>query len=134
MTDPASAIERALAYLAAMEARDLDTAGGFVVATDLELIFPGGRTFANIRDIVANSSGRYRFVKKRIETRDGWISDGRVRVMIAGTLYGEWPDGSPFDGIRFVDWFEFEGDRILKQHVWNDAGERLIAMQKEAGT
>lgn len=132
MTDYTSASDIAVAYLAAMEARDLDTARRYVADTGLELVFPGDRRFTSIEAIVANSSGRYRVVKKRITGRDAWQSEGRVRAMITGTLYGEWPDGTPFEGIRFVDWFEFEGERIVKQHVWNDAGERILATRKEA--
>ena len=40
-----------------------------------------------------------------------------------GTLHGRWLDGSAFDGIRFIDRFEIRGGRIVRQDVWNDAGE-----------
>ena len=127
------AIERAVAYLAAMEARDLAAARRHVGEGELDIVFPGGRRFRDIEAIVANSAGRYEVVKKRIEARDAWASGDRVRVMITGTLYGRWPDGTPFEDIRFVDWFEFADGRIVRQHVWNDAAERLIARRKEAG-
>jgi len=132
MTGTADALDRALAYLAAMEARDLESARHQVAEGDLELVFPGGRRFTRIDQIVQNSSGRYRLVKKRITGREAWASDGRVKVLITGTLYGAWPDGTPFENIRFADLFEFDGGRIVKQHVWNDAGEHILARQQKA--
>ena len=127
----------AVAYLQAMEARDLDAARAMVVDGPMEIIFPGGRRFTGIDEIIQNSSGRYRVVRKRIDNRDMWRSGGRVRVMITGTLYGEWPDGTAFEGIRFIDWFEIEEapvPRISRQHVWNDSGERLNSMRGKTMT
>ncbi|RAI02224.1 hypothetical protein DLJ53_12725 [Acuticoccus sediminis] len=118
----------AVDYLGAMEARDLDAARRLVAPGDLDIVFPGGRRFTRIEEIVANSSGRYRIVKKRITGCTAWESGPRAHVMITGTLYGEWPDGAPFEGIRFCDWFELQDGLIVKQHVWNDAGERLLAL------
>lgn len=121
----------AVAYLEAMERRDLDTARGFVGPAP-EITFPGGRRFSSIDEIVANSSGRYRRVCKTITRRDAWDAGEAIGVLITGTLYGEWPDGSTFDGIRFADRFDIVDGRIVRQEVWNDAGERVLAMQKEA--
>jgi limonene-1,2-epoxide hydrolase len=42
-----------------------------------------------------------------------------------GTLYGEWPDGRAFEGIRFIDRFVVRGGRLADQKVWNDLGEQL---------
>lgn len=132
MSDLTQAIDDALAYLEAMEARDFERARGYVADGALDLVFPGDRHFTRIDQIAQNSSARYRFVGKRFERRDAWESDGLVRVMLTGTLYGEWPDGTPFEGIRFIDWFEFEAGRIRRQHVWNDTAERLLEMPREA--
>ena len=41
-------------------------------------------------------------------------------MLIAGTLHGEWLDGSRFEGIRFVDLFDLRDGRIWRQQVWND--------------
>lgn len=125
------AISLVVSYLTAMEARDLDAARSLVMAEGLELVSPGDRRFDRIDDIVKYSAEWYRFVKKRITARDAWQSGDVVRVLISGTLHGEWPDGTQFEGIRFVDWFELRDGKIAKQHVWNDTGQRLIAMQKE---
>lgn len=130
MSELDQATETVVSYLAAMERRDLDRARACVTESGLDLVFPGDRHFGSVDEIVRNSSGRYRFVKKRISGGDAWRAGDAVRVLITGTLYGEWPDGTPFEGIRFVDWFEVQGGLIVRQHVFNDAGERLLEMQK----
>jgi hypothetical protein len=132
MTQLAQAIDTVTTYLAAMERRDLDAAQALVVPEGLELVFPGNRRFSDLSAVVANSSGRYQRIGKRITGRDAWESDGRVRVMITGTLYGQWHDGTAFEDIRFVDWFELESGQIARQRVWNDTGEAIISALKRA--
>ena len=118
------------AYLAAMEARDAETARG-LVSPEAEMIFPGGRRPASVENIFVNSGTRYRRIGKHIEGCDVTPhpsgAAGDAVVYCHGTLHGLWPDGEPFDGIRFVDRFEIEGNRIKSQWVWNDAGEAPIA-------
>ena len=48
-----------------------------------------------------------------------------VTVYCRGRLAGVWPDGTPFDGIRFIDRFELaDGIRFIgRQEVWNDLAE-----------
>ncbi|MDF0596244.1 nuclear transport factor 2 family protein [Psychromarinibacter halotolerans] len=125
-----SAIDRAVAYLAAMQDRDLDLARRYVADTGLTLVFPGGRRFSRLEDIRSNSAGRYEIVKKHILDCHAWEHEGAERVMITGTLYGKWLDGRSFDGIRFIDWFEMRDGLIVRQEVWNDTGERLLEMKK----
>ena len=36
---------------------------------------------------------------------------------------GEWPDGTAFEGIRFIDRFVVVDGKITDQRVWNDLGE-----------
>jgi hypothetical protein len=40
--------------------------------------------------------------------------------MCHGTLSGEWPDGSAFSDIRFLDRFELRSGKLTRQQVWND--------------
>ena len=138
---PAMAAERhdgpralALRYLAAMERRDLDAARG-LVSEDAVFVFPGGVRRSDLSAIVAGSSGRYRSIAKHIERCDLCErADGTAVVYVLGSLYGQWPDGSTFSGIRFVDRFEIEGGLISRQEVWNDSGEaRLAAQVRNAG-
>ena len=119
----------ALRYLAAMERRALDTALG-LVSKDAEFIFPGGARRSDLAAIVTGSSGRYRAIAKHIERCDLCeCSDGTAIVYVLGSLYGQWPDGTAFSGIRFVDRFEIAGGLIRRQEVWNDSGETRLAMQ-----
>lgn len=106
------------AYLAAMEARDLPAARARL-APGFTMTFPGGVTMTRLEDLIAWSAQRYRGVKKSFERFD--TLGGLVYCF--GQLSGEWPDGTAFAGIRFIDRFEVSGGLILRQDVWNDLGE-----------
>ena len=116
--------ELARAFLEAMERRDLAAAQGFL-ARGFTMLFPGGAAFTRLEDLVAHGAGRYRWVKKRIERMDEAPQAGETVVYCFGTLYGEWPDGVAFDGIRFIDRFTVRAGRLVDQKVWNDLGEQL---------
>ncbi|KRE16733.1 hypothetical protein ASE66_08925 [Bosea sp. Root483D1] len=119
----------ALGYLAAMERRDLDAARAFVTE-DADFIFPGGARRRDLAAIVAGSSGRYRSIAKHVERCDLCEApDGSAVVYVLGSLYGQWPDGAAFSGIRFVDRFELVGGLIRRQEVWNDSAEARLAAQ-----
>ena len=47
-------------------------------------------------------------------------------VYSIGTLYGEWIDGTPFEGNRYVDRFVVQDGFIVKMDVWNDSAERIL--------
>ncbi len=113
-------------YLEAMEERDLECANTFL-NPEAKMIFPGGRSFSTLEELVNNSGGRYRWVRKRIEGFDVSNAEGAMVVYCHGTLYGEWPDGQAFEGIRFIDRFELSEGKIVGQFVWNDMGETLLA-------
>jgi hypothetical protein len=122
-TDQGAPMEPAAArivrdYLAAMEARDLPRAESFL-APGFAMTFPGGVRMTTLADLVAWSAPRYRFVKKTYARFDA-MGD---LCYCFGTLHGEWPDGTPFDGIRFIDRFELAGGLLVRQDVWNDMGE-----------
>jgi hypothetical protein len=118
-SDPAAVVH---AYLAAMEARDLPAARAHL-APGFTMTFPGGVTMTTLEDLVAWSRPRYRFVKKTYDRFDALPGPQTSLVYCFGTLHGEWPDGTPFAGIRFIDRFELSGDLIARQDVWNDMGE-----------
>lgn len=106
------------AYLAAMEARDLPAARA-LLGPGFTMTFPGGVTMTALEDLIAWAAPRYRFVTKTYQRFDAL---GPL-VYCFGTLAGEWPDGTAFQGIRFIDRFELSGGRIVRQDVWNDMGE-----------
>jgi len=95
---------RGRSYLDAMEARDLKAARSFL-APDFAITFPGGIRMTSLEELIAWSAPRYRFVKKTYGRFDAM---GQL-VYCFGTLHGEWPDGTAFAGIRFIDRFALSG-------------------------
>lgn len=112
-------------YLEASMIPDPDTAATFV-APDVRITFTGGRRFSHPREATAFNAGRYRWVKKKMERTDAVPGTGEIVVYNTGTLYGEWPDGTPFDGNRYVDRFVVRDGLIVRMDVWNDSAERLL--------
>lgn len=111
--------DRVRAYLAAMEARDLEAAerhlsDGFVMA------FPGSPEITSLSDLIAWSSERYRFVRKTFQAFETCDKEDHSVVICHGHLSGAWPDGTTFDSIRFIDRFEIRNNRLTRQDVWND--------------
>ncbi|WP_445158405.1 nuclear transport factor 2 family protein [Halomonas sp. E14] len=106
-------------FLQAMEARDLARARG-LLDDDFRMTFPGSGEMTRLEELVAWASHRYRDVRKRIAGVDTFDEGGRATVVCHGELEGEWPEGTPFSGVRFIDRFELRHGRILRQQVWND--------------
>ncbi|MCU0760979.1 MAG: nuclear transport factor 2 family protein [Steroidobacteraceae bacterium] len=112
------------AFLRALERRDPEAAA--FLAPSARIVFPGGREFRSLAPLADWASTRYRSVRKLLERVEELPvhSDGVTVVYVYGTLAGEWPDGRPFEGIRFIDRFEVDDDgKIVDQKVWNDLGE-----------
>lgn len=116
---PEDAVSRVRAYLAAMERRDLPTAQA-LLAPGFEMTFPTGARFTSLADLVAWSRPRYRSVTKSFRRADAAISSDGIAVTVFGTLAGEWPDGTPFSGVRYCDWFLVTDAGLARQEVWND--------------
>lgn len=128
-TDAAALVER---FLVASMIPDPETAGTFMTA-DVEITFTGGRKFKHPRDATVFNAMRYKWVKKKMERTDVAPGDGETVVYNTGTLYGEWHDGTKFEGNRYVDRFVVRGGKIVKMDVWNDSAERiLVRMDIEA--
>jgi phenylpyruvate tautomerase PptA (4-oxalocrotonate tautomerase family) len=119
LPDPAGIVR---GYLSAMEARDLDSARA-LLGDGFEMVFPGTPTMTSLEQLIDWAQGRYRFVKKTYDGIEAFHSCGVAVVYARGTLFGEWPDGTAFEGIRFIDRFEVSGGRIARQDVWNDIAE-----------
>lgn len=109
-------------FLAALENREFDKARS-MLASDAEMVFPGGVIFSQLDELADWAQTRYRFVRKNIERIDEIDTDDGIAVFVQGTLYGEWLDGSSFRNIRFADWFLIRNAMIVRQHVWNDIAE-----------
>ena len=93
---------------------------------DLKITFTGGRKYSHPSETAAFNAGRYKWVKKKMERSDVVPGVGETIVYNLGTLYGEWPDGTPFEGNRYVDRFVVRGGKIVQMDVWNDSAERLL--------
>lgn len=121
-----AALNHVRTYLAAMGRRDIPAAQA-CLAPAAVLTFPGGVRREGVAAIASGSATRYRSIDKAVDAwevsrqQDAWV------VYCRGTLFGEWPDGTAFSGIRFIDRFEVDDRGIRRQDVWNDAGELRAA-------
>ena len=121
--DEAAAIVEA--FLHASMVPDPQTAARYI-ADDLAITFTGGRKYHHPRETAAFNGKRYRWVKKKMERTDVVPGERETVVYNLGTLYGEWPDGTPFEGNRYVDRFVVRHGKIVQMDVWNDSAERLL--------
>jgi phenylpyruvate tautomerase PptA (4-oxalocrotonate tautomerase family)/ketosteroid isomerase-like protein len=121
-TPPPSASQVVQDYLSAMERRDLAAATG-LLAEGFTMTFPGKAVFRRPEELVEWAKARYRAVAKIYERFDEATDKDGAVVYCFGTLHGEWPDGKPFEGIRFIDRFKVSRGRIVDQMVWNDLAE-----------
>lgn len=99
----------------------------------MRIRFTGGRAMSAPADCTAFNASRYKWVKKRIERTETVVSTsgtspaaGETVVYSLGTLYGEWPDGTPFEGNRYVDRYVVQDGLITEMDVWNDSAEWLL--------
>jgi hypothetical protein len=123
--ETAAAAEIVERFLEASMVPDPETAARYI-ASDLKITFTGGRKYSHPRETAGFNAKRYRWVKKRMERTDVVPGASETIVYNLGTLYGEWPDGTPFEGNRYVDRFVVRGGKIVQMDVWNDSAERLL--------
>ena len=101
-------------------------------APDMKIVFTGGRAMHEPADCTKFNASRYKWVKKLIERTEQVIQSeeelvrGETVVYSLGTLYGEWPDGTPFEGNRYVDRYVVKNGLITNMDVWNDSAEWLL--------
>jgi hypothetical protein len=98
------------------------------VSPQLRIRFTGAREMRDPSECSAFNASRYKWVKKRFEQTDevSGASDDEAIVYNIGTLYGEWPDGTPFEGNRYVDRYVVRQGKITQMDVWNDSAERML--------
>ena len=122
--DPGAIVEE---FLRLAMIPDPESASRYV-APDMAIRFTGGRAMNRPADCTAFNATRYAWVKKRFERTDvvqGATADEAV-VYNIGTLYGAWPDGTPFEGNRYVDRYVLRHGLIVQMDVWNDSAEWLL--------
>src|SRR3954447_168425 len=116
------------AYLTASMIPDPDAAAAYM-APGTVITFTGGRDFDHPRGPTGFNAKRYRWVKKKMDRFDVCPGDGETVVYSVGTLYGEWMDGTAFEGNRYVDRFVVRNGQITKMDVWNDSAERILVQR-----
>jgi hypothetical protein len=125
--ETANAAEIVEKFLIASMVPDPDTAARYI-SPDLKITFTGGRSYRHPSETAAFNARRYQWVKKKMERTDV-VPGGRETIVYnLGTLYGEWPDGTPFEGNRYVDRFVVRDAKIVAMAVWNDSAERLLVL------
>lgn len=128
MTDEIAAAKAVVeAYLERSMVPDPVGASAYL-APDVKIVFTGGRRFSAAAQTSAFNAKRYAWVKKRFLRTDAALdpATGAVHVYNTGHLYGAWPDGTAFDGNRYIDIFTVIGGKITETHIWNDSAEILL--------
>ena len=130
-SDTASAADVVNEFLRLIMLPDPVAASRFT-APGMKILFTGGRAMSAPAECTKFNASRYKWVKKRIERTEtvaagsnGTAPDEAV-VYSLGTLYGEWPDGTPFEGNRYVDRYVVKSGLITHMDVWNDSAEWLL--------
>ena len=123
--DPAAIVE---AFLTVQMIPDPVAAKTFV-APEFDITFTGGRKMKDPAEAAAFNKDRYKWVKKKFERTEvvAGGTPGETVVYSIGTLYGEWPDGTPFSGNRYVDRYVLSYGKIVKMGVWNDSAEIILS-------
>ena len=125
MEDPVKIVEE---YLRLHMIPDPDSARAFC-APGFEIRFTGNRLMHDPAEATAFNRSRYKWVKKKFGPTHvvaGGTPD-ETTVYQTGTLYGEWLDGTPFEGNRYVDSYVVRRGKIVAMEVWNDSAEILLA-------
>ncbi|GGX89748.1 nuclear transport factor 2 family protein [Massilia dura] len=122
-------------YLRTLMIPDPDGARRFI-SPQLRIRFTGGRHMRDPAECAAFNAGRYAWVQKRFERIEvvGGATAEEAIVYSLGTLHGAWPDGSAFEGNRYVDRYVVRHGLIAEMQVWNDSAELLLTrLERDAG-
>ena len=131
LATPATAAEVVNEFLRLIMLPDPPAASRYT-APGMQILFTGGRAMREPAECTQFNASRYKWVKKRIERTETVQSSsdtaarGEAVVYSLGTLYGEWPDGTPFEGNRYVDRYVVRNGLITHMDVWNDSAEWLL--------
>jgi hypothetical protein len=114
-------------YLRLLMVPDPEAARRYI-GPELEIRFTGNRLMRDPAECAGFNAGRYKWVKKKFgptHVAEGGSDDETV-VYQTGTLYGEWLDGTAFEGNRYVDRYVVRRGKIARMEVWNDSAEWLL--------
>jgi ketosteroid isomerase-like protein len=130
-SDPGQLVED---YLTLCENRDLEAASR-LLAPEPVIVFPGGRRYRRLEQMVSEAARRYRRLRKRREPPlVAAVAGGATLVVSRGTLEGEALDGTPFTDVRYVDLFLVREGLIQQQHVFNDLAEAGVVKGSQPAT
>lgn len=121
---PAAVVDE---YLRLLMIPDPASASRFV-GPGLQIRFTGGRAMKAPAECAAFNATRYQWVKKKIDATETVAGGTPAETVVysLGTLYGVWPDGTPFEGNRYVDRYVVRDGLITQMDVWNDSAEWLL--------
>jgi phenylpyruvate tautomerase PptA (4-oxalocrotonate tautomerase family) len=119
-------VKTMLAYLAAVETEDRDTAHGHMTE-DCEFHLPGGVVVRSPFEVVEWARNRSRIMGFSVTSTDTSPGEHGPVVHLRGMLSGEWNDGVPFDGVRMSTRYEFARDKIRRVDLWNDLADHAAA-------
>src|SRR4026209_1552948 len=102
MNDPVKIVEE---YLRIHMIPDPETARKLHCAPEMEIRFTGNRLMHDPAEATAFNKGRYKVLKKKFRPTPGGAGGTAEETIVyqTGHLYGEWPDGTAFEGNRYVD-------------------------------
>ena len=110
-------------YLLLAQERQLEAVQRFLDQMAV-LTFPGNVQFHTLDEVATWASRRYQRIEKLVEHRDVIVrSVDEATVYCGGALDGEDRDDDSFEGIPFLDRFQIQHGRIVRQDVWNDPAE-----------
>lgn len=116
-------------FIDAVNRRDADAAQA-TLGADAVLVFPGPTEFRQVRQFLEWAGPRYRSATYVYGAMD-FVADGdRTIVYAQGHLDGEFPDGTSFRGVRYLDRFVIAGGRIRRKEVWSDMADLLRRLQR----
>ena len=107
-----AASEIVKSYLDAMEARDLTKAASFL-SDGFWMEFPGPVRMQTLQELIAWSKPRYQKIAKTYFDFSEAYREQDTLVTCHGVLHGIWPDGAPFQDIRFIDQFTVAAGKSL---------------------
>jgi len=110
------------AFLDAMSRRDFDAMEP-LMAPAFKMTTSGGQVFNHPKEFAVHARARQKSARKTTDRYDEIPTPSGASVYAIGTMAGEWNDGAPYSGIRYIDRFEIADGRIVDMHVYSDMSE-----------